>query len=370
MNILELCLSSDLGGLELYVFHASDALSKNNKVITALLKNSKLDKYYQKHSSIDRYYLQRNKNPIPLINAKKLATFIDKNSIDVIHMHLAKDLPTVAFAKAFSKRKPAIVYTRHMMITRSKNDFYHNFLYRQIDLIIAITKQLETLIQSFIPLCKNKTTTLYTGVKEPEHFLDEKGINKQRNSLGFTNTDFIVGLIGRLEENKGQHLLIDAIHLAKQNKTNIKALIIGHEMNKGYRDKLKNQASNLGISNNIKFHDFVSDPQQFMQCCDCVTLTTNCETFGLVLPEAMRAGVAVIGSNSGGVPEIINHEETGLLFKTQDYENLFKQIQRLYDNVGFKNKLALQGKQDADKRFNDRLHFQQLEQQLHVCIDE
>ena len=328
MNILELCLSAGLGGLELYVFRSSESLVNSelnqNKVIPVLKQGSKLDNYYKDHTSFNIQYIKHFFSPLPLINARKLAALIDKNDIDVIHMHWGKDLPLAAFAKAFSKRKPALVYTRQMMITRAKNDFYHNFLYRQLDLMLTITKELEGLCKIFIPSFADKITTLYYGVKKPEEILDEKDIQLQRDTLGFSRNDFVAGLIGRLEESKGQHLLIDAIHAAKQNGHDIKALIVGHEMNPGYRDSLKKQASNLGVLDNIVFQDFTSEPQQLMQLCDCVILASGQETFGLVLPEAMRAGVAVIGSNSGGVPEIIDHEKTGLLFKTQDSNSLYQ----------------------------------------------
>lgn len=55
---------------------------------------------------------------------------------------------------------------------------------------------------------------------------------------------------------------------------------------------------------------------------DAVVLTTECETFGLIMIEAMMAGVVVIGSNSGGVPEIIDHLEHGLLFNVFDAQDL------------------------------------------------
>ena len=191
--------------------------------------------------------------------------------------------------------------------------------------------------------------------------LDETGIQQQRENLGFSKNDFIAGLIGRLEESKGQHLLIEALHTAQQNGHSIKALIVGHEMNPGYRDKLKNQASELGVLNNIIFQDFTSEPQQLMQLCDCVVLATVQETFGLVLPEAMRAGVAVIGSNSGGVPEIIDHQKTGLLFESKNAVSLYQQIAYYYDDPERRSGIAEQGKIKADKKFDNDKHFQQLE---------
>ena len=191
--------------------------------------------------------------------------------------------------------------------------------------------------------------------------LDETSIQQQRENIGFSKNDFIAGLIGRLEESKGQHLLIDALHAAQQNGRNIKALIVGHEMNPGYRDNLKSQASKLGVLDNIIFQDFTSEPQQLMQLCDCVILATAQETFGLVLPEAMRAGVAVIGSNSGGVPEIIDHQETGLLFESKNALSLYQQIAYYYNDPKRRSGIAEQGKIKADKKFNNDKHFQQLE---------
>lgn len=370
MNILELCLSPGLGGLELYVYRASNALGKRHNIIATLLENSKLDNYFKQHSSIKRSYLKQSHSHVPFINSRKLARIIDQNDIDVIHMHWGKDLALAALAKVFSKNKPALVYTRQMMITRAKNDFYHNFMYAQMDLMLTITRELESLARSFIHRYASKITTLYYGVKQPDDFLDKNTIKKQREALGFSEHDFIVGLIGRLEESKGQYLLIDAIHIAKNNGHSIMTLIVGHEMDSGYRDKLKGLASDLGILEHIVFQDFVNNPQQLMQLCDCIALTSGTETFGLVLPEAMRAGVAVIGSNSGGVPEIIEHDKTGLLFDTGNANALCQQIERLYLDPDFKNKLVRQGKQSADERFNDTLHFQQLEQHFETVVGQ
>ena len=366
MNILELCLSPGLGGLELYVYRSAEALNENqtNNVIAVLSENSKLDEYFDKNSSIPRKHIKHFFRALPVINAIKLARFIDTTQIDVIHMHWGKDLPLAAFAKAFSRRKPALIYTRQMMVTRAKNDFYHSFLYRQLDILFTITKELEELYKKYIRNFSDKVITLYYGVKKPDHILNSDEIAKLRHKYDLSANDFVVGLIGRLEEGKGQYLLIEAIHKAKENNQNIKALIVGHEMNTGYREILRKQADKFGIADNIKFEDFVSQPQQLMQLCDCIVLASEQETFGLVLPEAMRAGVAVIGSNSGGVPEIIDHEKTGLLFETKNSGDLYAQIEKLYLDPELKHNLAQQGQQSADNRFNNTLHFQQLEKHI------
>jgi glycosyltransferase involved in cell wall biosynthesis len=275
-------------------------------------------------------------------------------------MHHSKDLALAAFAKYFSRSSPALVYTRQMQITRSKDDLYHNFLYAQMDLMLTITRRLEADAKRFIKRYPEKITTLYYGVDAPKHFLNTDECTAQRAEIGFDPDDFVVGLLGRLEESKGQHLLIDAIAQASLDGLRVKALIVGHEMKPGYRAELQQLSASHNIADRIQFMDFSPDPQRLMQLCDCVVLATYEETFGLVLPEAMRAGVTVIGSNSGGVPEIITHEKTGLLFESGDARSLYIQIKRLYTDRAFAQSISINGKHDADLRFNTEDHFTQL----------
>ena len=364
MNVLELCLSPGLGGLELYAFRSAQALDKHHNVTVVINKSGKLTEHFDKHSSIEPNHLTYSRSYLPLSNAWRLAKIIDNNSIDVVHMHWGNDLAMASLAKKLSQRKPTLVYTRQMKITRSKDDFYHRFLYREMNLMLTITKQLEQDAKQFISRYADNITTLYYGVDAPDQFIDSATKSSQRAEYGFNDDDFVIGLIGRLEHNKGQHLLIEAVSLAKRDNIELKALIAGHEMTPGYRNDLHQLADSFSVTDNIVFLDFVSKPQQMMQLCDCIVLTSDEETFGLVLPEAMRAGVAVIGSNKGGVPEIIDNEQTGLLFETFDIDSLYTALKRLYFEPQLKQELATRGKQKADRAFNTEQHFSMLAQHL------
>jgi glycosyltransferase involved in cell wall biosynthesis len=105
------------------------------------------------------------------------------------------------------------------------------------------------------------------------------------------------------------------------------------------------------LTDQIHFLDFYEPAIELMSCFDTVVLTTKNETFGLVLIEAMQAGVAVIGSNAGGVPEIIDHNKTGLLFESWNSDSLAKAIRLLYENKDLRHRLAEAGKKKAQSHF-------------------
>ncbi|OYZ62529.1 MAG: glycosyl transferase, partial [Sulfuricurvum sp. 24-42-5] len=164
-KICELCLSPDLGGLELYMMRASRYLG--DTCISVINEKGKLRSYYDDTNY--RYFtLKRRYVFSAWLTARDLARIIDNESIDILHLHWTKDLPTAIIAKLLSKRKPKVVQSRHMTMTRFKDDVYHRFLYRNMDLMLTVTHQVKTQIEKFIPLSiRPKVETLYIGAEQP-----------------------------------------------------------------------------------------------------------------------------------------------------------------------------------------------------------
>ena len=356
-RILQLCLSPDLGGLELYVKSCFEFLKKDFNVICVLSTNSKLEKYFSKQN--DKYFSIKRKSSFSIFSALKLAKIIDENKINILHLHWTKDIPIAVLAKIFSKQKPKIVQTRHMTMTRFKDDFYHKFLYKNIHTIICITKKLSNQINKFIPKSiRPNIETLYLGAKTYEEKSKEE-IENFRDDLN-TSTSMMIGLIGRINEFKGQYLLIEAMKELRQKDLNIKAFIVGSAMDQNYLENLKQKVKEYHLSGSVKFLGFISEPNIFMQACDIVLMTSKNETFGLVTIEAMKIATCVIGANCGGVLEIIEDNKTGLLFKSEDSCDLALKIQYLYSNKKIRQSLALAGQKKANECFDNVKQFDKL----------
>ena len=355
-TVIELCMSPDLGGLELYMMRAAKALKNDFNVISIINENSKLGQYYDETDSYVK--IKKNHNLFMFGAAKKLARLIDESNVEVIHMHWTKDIPFVVLAKMLSKSKPKIVQTRNMTMTRFKDDFYHRLMYKNIDLMLAVTYQVKEQLEKFIPDdIRPKIEVLYMGSDKPE-ILDEESKTALKKELRLSEDNFNIGMVGRINEAKGQHLLIRA--LSKTEHKNAHAYFVGHEMNKGYIEELKGLAREIGIYKRVHFLGFMKNPHHFYQLCDAIVLASRRETFGLVLIEAMQVGTTVIGSNSGGVVEIIDDEKTGLLFEAQNDESLANGIEKLINNPALNEKMAKLGQAKCEEMFSNEKQFKKL----------
>lgn len=358
-KICELCLSPDLGGLELYMMRASRYLNEHGECVSVINESGKLKSYYE--NTTYRYYTLKRRNVfLAWLTARDLARIIDDEAIDVLHVHWTKDLPTAIIAKLLSNRKPKVVQSRHMTMTRFKDDFYHRFLYRNLDLMLAVTHQVKTQIEKFVPsaICP-KVETLYIGAEQPAIISEEEKQNR-REQLGLADS-FTVGIVGRIEPQKGQWIVIDAIEKLIHQGIDAKGLIVGHPMSDEYLTALQKDIVMRGLKDRIVFTGFTREAQAMMQLCDVVVLATENETFGLVLIEAMMCGICVVGSDSGGPLEIIDDSIDGLLFKTFDSNDLADKLALLQKDSMLREEYALKGKQKGLNVFESQKQFEQLQ---------
>jgi glycosyltransferase involved in cell wall biosynthesis len=282
--------------------------------------------------------------------SRQLARYVDEHGIDVIHLHWKYDLALAVLARRRARVPVKIAHSRHMDLPGRKHDPYHRLMYRAVDLYHTVTRAVAEQAQAHLPLERTRIETIYLGVG-PVQEIDAAERLRVRDELGLDYT-FTVGVVGRLSEYKGQHLLIQATRILKNNGADIQVVIAGHAMEPYFVDHLRKLAADLNVSDRVHFLGFQPDPHRLIQALDVLALTTVKETFGMVLVEAMRLGVPVIGSHAGGVPEIIDHNQTGLLFQSQNVSSLADQILALYRDEALRASLARKGREKATTMFD------------------
>ncbi|MBM4241498.1 MAG: glycosyltransferase family 4 protein [Euryarchaeota archaeon] len=199
-----------------------------------------------------------------------------------------------------------------------------------------------------IGLKKDKFEIIPFGVDNK--FFKPLSIDREKNK-------FQILSVGYLIERKGFEYLIKSMKDVLKKYKGVKLKIVGSGP---LEKKLKKVVHDLELNGNVEILENVSDEEllKLYNSSDLFVLPSiidsqgNTEGLGVVLLEAMACGLPVIGSDIGGIPDIIEDGETGLLVGEKDVEGLSRAIIGLIENENLREKLAIKGSELVTEKFS------------------
>ena len=161
----------------------------------------------------------------------------------------------------------------------------------------------------------------------------------------FTAAHRVVGIVGRITRYKQQDLFVRAIPTVLARHPDARFVVVGsaQESEAGYERELRALASNLGIADMVAFMGDRQDAVEIISELAASCVTSLREPFPRVILEAQAVGCPVIAADTGGCPEMIKHQVTGLLFSpagSDAPQRLAESVIRVLDNPGFAADLA------------------------------
>lgn len=169
-----------------------------------------------------------------------------------------------------------------------------------------------------------------------------------------------VGFVGRIHPHKGLHALIDAMVLVREQGIEANLIVRGAfaPETPEYEGELKRQVAGRGLGGAVHFAGFVSDPEHVYDDMHIVCVpSTMPEPFGRSAMEAMGRGLAVVASRSGGLTELIEDGQTGLLATTP--REIADSIVRLARDNDFRREIGMRARVSCMENFSrPRLHEQ------------
>jgi glycosyltransferase involved in cell wall biosynthesis len=173
-----------------------------------------------------------------------------------------------------------------------------------------------------------RMVTIHNGI-DAAMFARSMGRRVARLPLKIPEEAFVVLGLGRLDEAKGFADLIEAAAIARPAIPNLRVLIAGDGP---LRSTLEFQAFQRGVADCVQFAGFVSDVQPVLDAADIFALPSVCEACPYAVLEAMAAGLSVIGSQVGGVPELIEHGRTGFVLPPRSPTAWAAALIRMHDD--------------------------------------
>ena len=270
---------------------------------------------------------------------------------DVVHNHMYR-AETVGTRAAIAlgevgHRRPYVVSTVHSSRIRSAAD--RELLARltpRMDRLIAVSQAIERKIadegRATVPV-----TLIYNGV-DLERYNHQEPCCTLRDEYGMEPGAQIVGVVARLEPEKGHPTLLEAWPAVVRAVPNAHLLVVGEG---GRREALERQAAQLRIAHRVVFTGRRDDVPAVTAALDVAVLPSYREAQGLTILEAMALSRPVVASNVGGIPEVIEDGVSGLLVPPRDPEALAAAIVRLLVDHSYADTLARAGHEVVHDRF-------------------
>jgi glycosyltransferase involved in cell wall biosynthesis len=171
---------------------------------------------------------------------------------------------------------------------------------------------------------------------------------------------FNVGFIGRLDPIKR---IPDLLHAVKLLDEDVHLHVYGAGAE---RDRIEADIAQLGVRDRVTMRGPIAKPQDALGEIDLLVLPSSAEGFGLVLIEAMAAGVPVIGTNAPGIRDVIRNGETGLLVPVGSPQELAEAIRRVKGDSALRHRLVARAQEDVRERFTWNAVIQQYAELLGI----
>ena len=310
------------GGQEMRVFNESRWMhQRGHHIIIAAPENSMI----YKKAVIEGWevYSFAFKRLTMIADIYRMRYLLKKINPDVLNPHGNTDAK-VALTAAWGLNIPCIIKSRHSTPS-VRNSWYNRLLYKKLCHFIFTTSDFITkqLIKD-LGVSKERIYSLPSPfippVNMPEHKTARQNLTVE---LGLNLDTKFIGNIGRLSNEKGLPVLINAFARISHIIPDYNLVLVGEG---ALLSKLKTLSREKNILKKVHFTGFRDNPWPYFRAFDCHVLASiKYEAVPQVIIQAMYAGCPVIGSDTGGIPDIIN-EKTGLLVPPDNAELLAEAI--------------------------------------------
>ncbi len=259
----------------------------------------------------------------------KLICILKREQIDILHTH-GYDSGFWGRIAALIARVPVIITHEHgkTLWKRKYQIWFERFVNRFTDIRIAVSEDIRRLRIENEHTPPQKIVTIPNGV-DVGKFNGSFSGEHIRNELRVNPKDFIIGTVGRLTPAKAYNVLIDAFEIVHKEIQNSILLFVGDGELKA---DLERYAVKKDMENHVRFLGARSDIPELLSVFDTFVLSSDREGLPVALLEAMAAGVPVIATAVGGIPEVINDGWNGYLVPPGSADRLADKIMELLRN--------------------------------------
>lgn len=263
---------------------------------------------------------------------------------DVVHLHSRRGADWLGGIGAGLAGVPVVLSRR---VTNPEPPWLVPLKYRLFDRVITISHAIrDSLVSAGVPDAKIRVVRSAVPRPDPvtqwsrEHLLSEFGLPADA---------MVLGMAAQFIPRKGHDVLLDALPGILERFPRARVLLFG----KGALEAdIRRQAQSAGLTDAVRFPGFRSDLTHFLGCLDVLVHPARDEGLGIILLESCAAGVPVVATPVGGIPEIVRDRVNGLLVPVGDADALADAVNQLLQAKDLRTRLGRAGREIVEREFS------------------
>jgi glycosyltransferase involved in cell wall biosynthesis len=250
-----------------------------------------------------------------------------------------------------------------MQLGLSKKSFFQKLRHSRITGWLSPLPYLKNEAERCTVVQPHRIHVLAPGIELDRFMPKQEPKATLRQRLNLPREAFLMGILGRQDPLKGQDFALKALaKLPDDVHLVIMGAVSEDPIGAAYAQKLRTLKQELNLQKRVHFLPFDPDPSPFYQAIDLLLMTTQGETYGLVTVEALASKTPVLGNDSGGTPDLLDHGTFGYLYKPADKTDFCHKILHIKANpaeamakaaLGFESVHQMLSKQAFLERFKN-----------------
>lgn len=270
-----------------------------------------------------------------ILSAYSLSRVIRRGGYDIVHFHTAHAHSIGLLALKMVKTRPRVILSRRVDFLVGQNILSRWKYSQKLDRIIAISGGVKNaLINSGVS--EETIEVVYSGVNL-EKIQNTPVTTDLRNEFNIKHGQSILGNVAALAPHKDHKTLIRAIEILSNRRNDFKLIIFGSG---SLEEELKNLVSEKELDSFILFAGFRENIISYMKEFDIFVLSSNLEGLCTSLIDASACGLPIVATETGGIPEIVLHNKTGLLSEPENPEQLADVIDLILSDPGLREEFS------------------------------
>jgi sugar transferase (PEP-CTERM/EpsH1 system associated) len=348
LTVAHVVLNLDIGGLE--------------QIVISLVKNSDPDRfrhlvYCLGSGGTLADGLRNDGFPVTAMNKPeglrltlplRLMKLFRREKVKVVHSH---NYGALIYGEVAAKLAGAAgtVFTSHGR--RSAHQRINPFLVRHLNFVskaVGVSEDTTDLLMETSGFPPGRTLTIINGL-DVKRFGGTIDVRRKKEELGMAGAEHIVGIVARLSADKDHANLLNAYALILAKRTDIALLIIGDGP---LKETLLRQSAELKPGARVVFLGDRLDVPEILKVLDLFVLSSVSEGLAVTLLEAMASELPIVATAVGGNPEVVIHNETGIIVPPQDPAALAEAITWMIDHPEEAVRMGRRGRQRVIEHFS------------------